>query len=85
MVESDILHRKSNIASIPALNNGADWLVDVKAKADAFAKIIAFKNSLPDEIVDTPFLDGRHSVFGCLMFNGRVRVVSYPRYAKPVQ
>ena len=57
MVENhrELLHRKANIASIPPLKNGADWLVDAKAKADAFAKTFASKSSLPDEVVDTPF------------------------------
>ena len=39
------------------MKNGADWLVDAKAKTDAFAKTFASKSSLSIEVVDTPIFD----------------------------
>ena len=54
-INRELLHRKANISSIPPLRNGTDWLLDAKAKANAFAETFAFKNRLPDEVVDTPF------------------------------
>ena len=54
-INRELLHRKANLASIPPLRDGSDWLVDSKAKADAFATTFASKSKLPDEIVDTPF------------------------------
>ena len=54
-INRELLNRKANLSSIPPLRNGTDWLVDAKAKADAFASNFSFKNQLPAEIVDTPF------------------------------
>ena len=54
-INRELLHRKANVSSIPPLKDGATWLLDAKAKADAFASNFAFKSTLPPEVVDTPF------------------------------
>ena len=54
-INRELLHRKANVTSIPPLKDGATWLLDAKAKTDAFASNFAFKSTLPPEVVDTPF------------------------------
>ena len=54
-INRELLHRKSNIASIPPLRSDSEWLTDAKAKANVFAENFARKNVLPEERVDTPF------------------------------
>ena len=51
----ELLNRKAAIKAIPPLREGAEWIVDAKAKADAFAKVFEFKSQLPPEVIDTPF------------------------------
>ena len=51
----ELLNRKAAIKAIPPLREGAQWIVDAKAKADAFAKVFESKSQLPPEVIDTPF------------------------------
>ena len=51
----ELLRRQATVKSIPPLRDGSTWLVDAKAKADAFAATFSSKGELPAELVDTPF------------------------------
>ena len=51
----ELLHRKAAIKAIPPLREGKEWIVEAKAKADAFAKVFESKSQLPPEVIDTPF------------------------------
>ena len=51
----ELLRRQATVKSIPPLRDGSAWLVDAKAKADAFAATFSSKGELPAELVDTPF------------------------------
>jgi len=54
-INRELLNRKATLTSIPPLKDGADWLVDAKAKADVFARTFDSKCKLPPEVIDTPF------------------------------
>ena len=54
-INRELLRKQASVKSIPPLRDGSVWLVDAKAKADAFAKVFSSKGELPTEFVDTPF------------------------------
>jgi len=54
-INRELLRRKSNIASIPPLRDGTNWILDAKAKADTFAETFASESKLAPELVDTSF------------------------------
>ena len=54
-INRELLRRKANVATIPPLRDGPEWLLDAKAKADAFANTFVSKSELAPEVVDTPF------------------------------
>jgi len=51
----ELLRRRAQVSSIPALREGTAWLHDAKHKANAFARVFDSKSQLPEESVDTPF------------------------------
>jgi len=67
------LRRKCNIASIPPLRDGTNWILDAKAKADTFAGTFVSKSKLAPELVDTPFF-GTPNVEMCQFLPFRSRI-----------
>ena len=69
----DLMRRKANISSIPALREGTQWLTDAKSKANAFAKVFSSKAHLPEEAIDTPFFgEPNEKIDSLLIFRSRV-------------
>ena len=72
-INRELLRRKSNIASIPPLRDGTNWILDAKAKADTFAETFASKSKLAHELVDTPSF-GTPNVEMCQFLPFRSRI-----------
>ena len=59
-------NRKQQVSSIPALKDGANWILEAEAKANCFATTFESKNTMIDEEANeyTEILDS-HLTFYC--------------------